>query len=84
MASAGTDVQAQRMVLNKMIDEHFKGKKYNDTVVDFKKLIKAHPHIISFYLFMAEFYRILNQDKHVIIYPYIESMLKYFFRQIWS
>jgi len=58
--SVGTNVYAQRIVINKIIDEHKNGKKPNESVVQFKEITKSHPSIIPFWLFFAEFYRKLN------------------------
>lgn len=54
-----TDVYAQRIVINELVNAYLtRSRKVNDVISEFKKFTKENTKIVSFYLFMAEIYRI--------------------------
>ena len=58
-----TDVYAQRIVINELVSAYqTRSKKVNDVIAEFKRFTKENTKIVSFYLFMAEIYRL---NKHI-------------------
>ena len=60
-----TNVYAQRIIVNKLVNESQEGKKPNEILGKLKDLMKKYDNVVAFYLFMAEFYRQYNENRLV-------------------